>query len=242
MQQVGEVLEAPEAPPPLPAYDVPPCPEPDALWTPGYWHWGRAGYYWVPGVWLMPPAPGLLWTPGYWEFVGSVYRFHAGYWGPHVGFYGGVAYGGGYYGEGFVGARWEGGHVAYNTAALRVNSTVIHNTYVNETIVVNHQTTSISNFNASRPERMPAHLGGEAGINARPSESERRWAGESRVQPTPVQVQHVQAANETPQLQRQVNQGRPPVLAAERPLTPPHAETPRFEAPREGGRGREERR
>ncbi len=46
---------------------------------------------------------------------GGVYVFHAGYWGPHVGFYGGVNYGFGYSGSGFYGGRWEGGHFAYNT-------------------------------------------------------------------------------------------------------------------------------
>ena len=57
---------------------------------------GGGGYYWVPGTWVQPPRVGVLWTPGYWGFVGGVYAFHAGYWGPHVGFYGGVNYGFGY--------------------------------------------------------------------------------------------------------------------------------------------------
>ena len=56
-----------------------------------------------------PAHVGVLWTPGYWGFVGGVYMFHAGYWGPHIGFYGGVNYGFGYGGVGFVGGRWRGG-------------------------------------------------------------------------------------------------------------------------------------
>src|SRR6202790_5246980 len=86
---VAVEVRAAEAPPPLPDYEQPPCPEDGYLWTPGYWAWGGGGYYWVPGTWVQPPRVGVLWTPGYWGFVGGVYAFHVGYWGPHVGFSGG---------------------------------------------------------------------------------------------------------------------------------------------------------
>ena len=105
------------------------------LWTPGYWAYGPAGYYWVPGVWVAPPRVGLLWTPGYWGFGGGFYAWHPGYWGEHVGFYGGIHYGFGYDGVGFVGGRWEGGRFAYNTAVLRVNTTVVRNVYVDRTVI-----------------------------------------------------------------------------------------------------------
>ena len=72
------------APPVLPVYEQPICPEPGFLWTPGYWSYGDAGYYWVPGVWVQPPTVGLLWTPGYWAFEGPIYVWHEGYWGPHI--------------------------------------------------------------------------------------------------------------------------------------------------------------
>jgi WXXGXW repeat (2 copies) len=49
-----------EAPPPLPDYEQPPCPEPGYLWTPGYWGYGDEGYFWVPGTWVMPPHSGVL--------------------------------------------------------------------------------------------------------------------------------------------------------------------------------------
>ena len=65
-----------------------------------------------PGVWVRPPQVGLLWTPGYWGWGGGAYLFHAGYWGPHVGFYGGVNYGFGYGGVGFGGGRWVGRSVS----------------------------------------------------------------------------------------------------------------------------------
>ena len=70
------------------------------MWTPGYWAWGNDGYYWVPGTWVPAPAVGLLWTPGYWGWSGGYYRWNVCYWGPHVGFYGGVNYGFGY-------AEWD---------------------------------------------------------------------------------------------------------------------------------------
>ena len=88
---------ADEEPPPLPEYEQPPLPAPGYLWTPGYWAWNNDDYYWVPGTWVEPPEQGLLWTPGYWAYADGVYAFNRGYWGPHVGFYGGVSYGYGYY-------------------------------------------------------------------------------------------------------------------------------------------------
>jgi len=36
--------QASDPPPPLPEYDQPPAPDPDYLWTPGYWAWGPGGY------------------------------------------------------------------------------------------------------------------------------------------------------------------------------------------------------
>ena len=101
----------------------------------GYWAYGEAGYYWVPGVWVMPPSAGLLWTPGYWGFGGGVYGWHAGYWGPHVGFYGGVNYGYGYGGVGFVGGEWRGGVFAYNRAVANFGAVHVTNVYENRTIV-----------------------------------------------------------------------------------------------------------
>ena len=87
-------------PPPLPVYDQPPIPAPGYLWVPGYWAWDDdTGYYWVPGTWVLPPEPELLWTPGYWGWSDGVYVFYDGYWGPQIGFYGGVAYGFGYTGS-----------------------------------------------------------------------------------------------------------------------------------------------
>jgi len=218
----GDAVQAQEAPPPLPVYEVPPCPEVDYIWTPGYWHWGPGGYYWVPGVWVAPPEVGLLWTPGYWGYGDGYYAFHAGYWGPHVGFYGGVVYGGGYYGEGFVGGRWDGGHMVYNTAAVSVNTTIIHNTYVSNTVIINNQTTTIASVtsNVNRTHNV-SYSGGPGGARATPTASEQRWASEAHIKPTPAQVQHIAAARANPELKHSFNQGRPPVLAAPRPMAAP---------------------
>jgi hypothetical protein len=171
------------APPALPVYVQPVAPGDGFLWNPGYWGYGPEGYYWVPGVWVRPPQVGVLWTPGYWGWGGSAFIFHEGYWGPHVGFYGGINYGFGYGGEGFFGGRWEGGHFAYNTAVMNVNRTVIHNTYVDNT----HVSVNVGVHTAFN--------GGAGGIAARPSAQEQQFAHESHVPPTAEQQNHVQMAH-----------------------------------------------
>jgi hypothetical protein len=113
----GVILRITVAPPPLRVYVQPPCPAEGYIWTPGYWKYTRDGYIWIPGAWVQPPELGFLFTPGYWEFVDGAYMWHHSYWGPHVGYYGGVNYGFGYPGDGFFGGRWEGGHFFYNREA-----------------------------------------------------------------------------------------------------------------------------
>ena len=203
-------IQTNDAPPPLPVYEQPPCPVEGYIWTPGFWAWAPAGYHWVPGTWVAPPRVGLLWTPGYWGFVGGVYMFHAGYWGPHVGFYGGVNYGFGYGGVGFAGGRWVGNSFAYNQSVTNVNVTVVHNTY-NETVVNNVNVTRVS------------YNGGAGGVTATPTTQERMAAQEQRVAPTAVQRQHLQQAATNPALLARNNGGRPAIAAT------PHAAA--FNAP-----------
>jgi hypothetical protein len=199
-------VQANQPPPPLPEYAQPPCPEEGYLWTPGYWAFTNGGYYWVPGTWVQPPRVGFLWTPGYWGFTAAgIYIFHAGYWGPHVGFYGGVNYGFGYHGDGFVGGRWEGNRFAYNTAVVNVNTTVVHNTYVNN-VVVNNVTVNKVSYN-----------GGAGGVAAAPTPEQRRAAQEPHVPPTPMQHQHVQEAVRNPALAAAANGGHPAIAATPRP-------------------------
>lgn len=173
------------APPVLPVYAQPVCPQEGYLWTPGYWAYAEGGYYWVPGVWVQPPTVGYLWTPPYWGFAGGGYGFHPGYWGPHVGFYGGVNYGFGYGGIGFGGGRWDGGHFAYNTAVNNVNVTNIHNTYVDRTVIVNN--TVINNNHTS-------YNGGPNGINAQPRQEDRQAEHERHENATSQQQLHYQNA------------------------------------------------
>jgi hypothetical protein len=189
-------------PPALPVYAPPPCPTEGYLWTPGYWGYGDAGYYWVPGVWVAPPRVGLLWTPGYWGFAGGLYGWHAGYWGPHVGFYGGINYGYGYGGVGFIGGHWGGGRFVYNTAVVNVNTTVVHNTYVDRTVINN--TTVVNNHTS---------FNGEGGITARPTRTEQAAEHENHFQPTSNQLSHEHAAGQDHSQLASENHGRPGTMA-----------------------------
>jgi hypothetical protein len=195
--QAGIAVSITIAPPVLPVYVQPPCPQPGYLWTPGYWGYGVDGYYWVPGVWVSPPRVGVLWTPGYWGFANGIYAWRAGYWGPHVGFYGGVNYGFGYAGVGFVGGVWAGSVFRYNTAVFNVNTAVVRNVYVDRTVINNTTVVNRTSFN------------GPGGIAARPSAMEQTYAREQHVQPTPSQMSHEQTASRDRNQLASVNHGRP---------------------------------
>src|SRR6202041_2018176 len=105
-----------------------------------YWSWSEpGGYYWVPGTWIQPPVVGVLWTPPYWGWNNGAYIFYNGYWGPHVGFYGGVNYGYGYGGSGYDGGRWNGNNFNYNRSANNFGSVRVQNTY-EQGLTVNNRT------------------------------------------------------------------------------------------------------
>ncbi len=193
------------APPELPVYDQPVCPGDGYIWTPGYWAWDNDynDYYWVPGTWVEAPEVGYFWTPGYWGWNDNGYVFNEGYWGPEVGFYGGIDYGFGYFGEGFVGGRWDNGHFFYNRDVSNVNVRVVRNVY--EEKVSNRGETRVS-FN-----------GGHGGINARPSSHDEEAAHQRHEAPVAAQREHVQAARSDQQLRASVNHGKPAVAATERP-------------------------
>src|SRR5271167_58029 len=203
--QIAVGISVHVGPPALPVYVQPPCPTEGYLWTPGYWAYAPAGYYWVPGVWVAPPRVGLLWTPGYWGWGGGLYAWHGGYWGPHVGFYGGVNYGFGYGGVGFVGGEWRGGRFAYNTAVVNVNTTVIYNTYVNKTVIVNNTTVDRTSFN-----------GGPGGIAARPTAGEMAASRDAHIQPTATQVSHQRMAGTNRANFASENHGKPASAAMSR--------------------------
>jgi hypothetical protein len=186
------------APPVLPVIEQPPCPVEGYIWTPGYWAWGTGDYYLVPGAWVAPPTVGLLWTPPWWGWNNGVYAFNAGYWGPTVGFYGGINYGYGYSGSGYWGGRWEGNAFRYNTAVTRVNTTVIHNTYVDRTVVNKQVNRSHTSFN------------GPKGVKAEPT-AEQKAAAENakKMPPTSQQIARQEAASKDHNLQASVNKGHP---------------------------------
>jgi hypothetical protein len=196
------------APPELPVYEQPICPGEGYIWTPGYWAWDDddGDYYWVPGTWVESPQVGYLWTPGYWGWGGKAYVFHVGYWGPVVGFYGGIDYGYGYIGHGYYGGRWDGDHFYYNRAVNNVNVTVIHNVY--ETRVEN-------NVNVTRV----SYNGGNGGVNLRPTPQEEAAARERHIGPVPIQNQHIQAARTNRELHASENHGKPPIAATAKPAT-----------------------
>ena len=195
------------APPALPVYEQPPCPAAGYIWVPGYWAYDYDfdDYYWVPGTWVLAPEPGYLWTPPYWAWNGAAFVFYEGYWGPIVGFYGGIDYGFGYFGEGYRGGRWEGSRFFYNRAVNNINVTNITNVY-NETTVINNTTVNRVSYN-----------GGPGGVAARPTPQQEEAAHQRHIPPVAAQTQQVQTARSEPQLRSSANQGRPPIAATPRP-------------------------
>jgi hypothetical protein len=188
-------------------YEQPLCPGDGYIWTPGYWAWDNDGddYYWVPGTWVLAPEIGFLWTPPYWAWTDGAFVFYDGYWGPHVGFYGGVVYGFGYFGFGFAGGRWDGDRFFYNRSVTNVNVVNVRNVY-NETVINNNVTVNRISYN-----------GGPGGIHARPRPEEEVAARDRHIPPVAVQTQHFQAARSNPELHASANRGRPPIAATPKP-------------------------
>ena len=197
------------APPVLPVYEQPPCPEAGLMWTPGYWAYGEDGYFWVPGTWVPAPYEGALWTPGYWGWSGGMFVFHEGYWGRHVGYYGGVNYGFGYMGIGFVGGMWRGHEFAYNTEVMRVDERVIHSTYRDRAIV--------DRYTVARDSRV-AFSGGPGGIRHEAGPEERMAERDQHMRVTSFQQQHEAAARTDRGAYFRSNGGRPQNPAVSRPM------------------------
>ena len=198
------MIVADEPPPPLPVYEQPPIPGPGYMWTPGYWSWNGEEHYWVPGTWVEPPRPGLLWTPGYWAFANGAFLFHRGYWGPHVGFYGGISYGWGYNGEGYEGGHWDGDRFFYNRSVNNIRNVEIRNVY--EAPPARNVTVNRMSYN-----------GGPEGVAAKPSEAQIAAAHETRIAPTEAQVRNARVASRTEGAFATVNNGKPHAAAVVKP-------------------------
>jgi hypothetical protein len=201
--QVDVDISVDVEPPPLPVYDQPPIPDTGYLWVPGYWAWDDStGYYWVPGTWVLPPEPELLWTPGYWGWDNGLYVFHAGYWGPQIGFYGGVVYGFGYDGIGYGGGYWRGGAFFYNTTVNNFGGVHITNVF-SRTVVVNN-VTNVS-FN-----------GGPRGIVAQPTPEQIAAGNQRHIPATAEQTRHAEVSAHDPALSLNNNHGHPTIAATAR--------------------------
>ena len=201
--QVGVGISVSFGPPALPVYEQTVCPGDGYIWTPGYWAWDpdAGDYYWVPGTWILAPEVGYLWTPPWWGWEGGRFWFHEGWWGPRVGFYGGINYGFGYFGVGFVGGRWDGGHFFYNRAVSNVNVVNIRNVY-NQRVTIHENRVS---FN-----------GGPGGVRARANAEQEAAARERHIAPVSTQRTHIDQARANRELRASVNRGRPPVAATAR--------------------------
>jgi hypothetical protein len=223
MAQYDEQVYAPAPPPELPVYEQPAIPGYGYIWTPGYWSYGPFGYFWVPGTWVEPPSVGLLWTPGYWGFIGGRYLFNAGYWGPTVGFYGGINYGFGYGGFGYEGGYWRDGRFAYNSRVNNFGGVHITNVYER----------NVTNVTVNR-----VAFNGPGGIDRRPMPAEVAAMHANHIPATTMQVQHVRMAQSNEGLRASVNHGTPAIMATSRPgafTSGPAAAHPGMPATRPGG-------
>ncbi|HEX4197758.1 MAG TPA: hypothetical protein VHZ26_09970 [Caulobacteraceae bacterium] len=192
-------------PPPMPVYDQPPIPGPGYVWTPGYWDWSDSDedYYWVPGTWVEPPSPGLYWTPGYWRYYDGRYLYSDGYWGPDVGFYGGVDYGYGYEGRGYAGGRWQGDRFYYNSQVNNFGG--------------RHLDTVYSQDVSAAADNRASYNGGPGGLRVVPAPADVQAAQARHLAPTRSQTELARTARVDPQLRASVNRGAPPIAATARP-------------------------
>jgi hypothetical protein len=199
------------APPPLPVYEQPLCPEPGWMWQPGYWayDYDNGGYYWVPGTWVPAPYPGALWTPGYWGWNEGFYAWHPGFWGQHVGYYGGVNYGFGYFGIGFIGGAWRGSVFSYNAAFMHVDRGRFHDVYMDRGGMGPHSVMMNSRV---------AFSGGPGGIRHDPTRDERMADRDRHMTATSFQTQHENAAMHDRAAFFNNNHGRPNSMAVARPM------------------------
>jgi hypothetical protein len=193
------------APPELPIYAQPAMPGDGYMWTPGYWSWNAQDndYFWVPGTWVATPFIGALWTPGYWGWSDAGYNWHGGYWGSHVGYYGGINYGFGYVGVGYRGGYWNNGAFSYNRNVNNTGNARIAHTYNDR----------IEN---TAPARV-SYNGGAGGVRLQPTHAEVAIANMPHNAQTAPQLQHEQSSRANQDLRASVNHGVPKIAATPEP-------------------------
>lgn len=81
-RQVGYVVQQPPlAPTSAPYESMPPRPNNDAIWVPGYYDYvGGDQYRWMAGHWEVPPPGYRSWTPPAWQQSGNGYTYVRGRW------------------------------------------------------------------------------------------------------------------------------------------------------------------
>ena len=131
-------------------------------------------------------------------------RLHRGYWGEHVGFYGGVNYGFGYGGAGYEGGHWDNGRFFYNRSVTNVGRINIVNVY-NQPVTINEKVNRVS-FN-----------GGPNGIDAKPTAAELEAAKEKHVALTADQLHNARVAGRTESAFVSANKGKPHIAATAKP-------------------------
>jgi hypothetical protein len=89
---------------------------------------------------------------------------------------------------------------------MHVNTTVIHNTYIDRTVVNNVTVNNHVSYN-----------GGTGGVSARPNSAELAAEHEHHVAPTSVQTQHEHSASTNRSLLASENHGKPAIAATTKP-------------------------
>ena len=69
------------APPPMLVEEISPQPDPDAVWTGGYWGW-QGRWVWCAGRWSRPPRPQYTWHEPYYEHRADKVVYVPAYWSP----------------------------------------------------------------------------------------------------------------------------------------------------------------
>ena len=143
------------------------------------------------------------------DLADGLYVYNAGYWGPHIGFYGGIVYGFGYTGLGYEGGYWHNGAFFYNRTVNNVTNVNIINVY-DKTVIINANALKVS------------YNGGKGGVTAAPTSEQLASAREIHRQATASQLIQQQAAHKNPQAFARMNNGKPPatLLVAPQHLIP----------------------